>query len=207
MSDLDEELRARLAGIDPAPPSSPVDPITSPRAHELLERTMLTTDTAPDPTPRATPTWWRRPAVLAAAASLVLVAGIGAVTTLGGPDPEPRPTSITLAASDPGAAMSCIPFEVSVLRTMPVALSASVTAVEPDAVTLDVDRWYAGGTADQVRISPPAGGQAAALEGGPAFEVGQRYLITAAEGVVSSCGYSGPYSEELAQSFQEAFPG
>ena len=32
---------------------------------------------------------------------------------------------------------------------MPVALAGTVTALEPGQVTLDVDRWYRGGTADR----------------------------------------------------------
>ena len=211
MSELDEQLRARLAGIDPVPPSSPVDPVTSPRASELLERTMLTNDTptAADPTPPTSSSWWRRPAVLAAAASLVLVAGVGAATTLGGSDPKPAPapTSVALVAAGGPSMSSCIQFSVDVLRDMPMAFSGSVTSVSEGVVTLDVDRWYAGGSADQVRVSSDTSGAPVSIEGAPTLEVGQRYLISANEGVVSSCGYSGPYSEELAQSFQEAFPG
>lgn len=205
MSELDEQLRARLAGIDPMPTGSPVDPVTSPRAHELLERIMLSTPVAAEPAPSTPTPWWQRPALVAAAASLVVVAGVGTALTLDGSSPEPAPTSVTLAAPDSNAMSSCMVFDVAILRTMPVALSGSVSAIEADAVILDVDRWYAGGSADQVRLT--TSGVSPALDGGPAFEVGQRYLISASEGVVSSCGYSGAYSEQLAESYREAFPG
>ncbi len=47
----DDALRARLARLDPVPPSRAVYPPMSPRAHELLERAMtLTTEQRP-PTP------------------------------------------------------------------------------------------------------------------------------------------------------------
>jgi hypothetical protein len=38
----DDELRARLTQIDPLPTSIPVDPFTSPRAQDILERIMTT---------------------------------------------------------------------------------------------------------------------------------------------------------------------
>ncbi len=45
MNDMsDDELRSRLARIDPAPAGSPVDPVTSLRAHELVERAMQPLD-------------------------------------------------------------------------------------------------------------------------------------------------------------------
>jgi hypothetical protein len=37
------------------------------------------------------------------------------------------------------------------------------------------------------------------------FVRGERYLITATEGTVNFCRYSGPWSQNLADAFQEAF--
>jgi hypothetical protein len=39
------------------------------------------------------------------------------------------------------------------------------------------------------------------------FQQGKRYFVTAAQGTVNGCGYSGPASAELEQAFAEAFPG
>lgn len=47
----DDALRARLARLDPVPPSRAVDPPTSPRAHELLERAMTLTTEQQTPAP------------------------------------------------------------------------------------------------------------------------------------------------------------
>jgi hypothetical protein len=46
-----------------------------------------------------------------------------------------------------------------------------------------------------------------ALIDGFDFEVGQQYLITAAEGTVNFCGYSGPATPELTAAFDQAFAG
>jgi hypothetical protein len=46
-----------------------------------------------------------------------------------------------------------------------------------------------------------------ALIGGIAFDVGQLYLITAADGTVNFCGYSGVATPEMTAAFDEAFGG
>jgi hypothetical protein len=71
-------------------------------------------------------------------------------------------------------------------------------------VLLTVNHWYKGGSADEVRLeSNNAPG--IAMEGGINFEVGKRYLVTASDGTVSICGFTGEWSADLERSFQEAF--
>jgi hypothetical protein len=43
------------------------------------------------------------------------------------------------------------------------------------------------------------------LEGGTAFEQGKDYLVSASDGTVTSCGYSGPATDELRQAYEQAF--
>lgn len=193
----DAELRARLARLDPAPPSLPTVPFTSPRAQELLERAMNA------------PTRTRRPVLLAGAASIAVAAAVGGVL-LTQSDPAPPSEPTTLALSVPGGdggaiTSSCMPFDVALLKDMSPAFAGTVTEVADDSVTLDVDRWYAGGDADQVVVSQPGGATAVALDG-VAFEKGTRYLVTAEQGVVNGCGYSGEATPAFEQSFDQAFP-
>ena len=75
-----------------------------------------------------------------------------------------------------------------------------------DQVTLEVDHWYKGGDADVVQLTSP-GDESVLLEGGIQFAEGERYLVSASEGTVSSCGFSGPYTDEMAAAFAEAFGG
>lgn len=193
----DSELRARLARLDPAPPSLETVPFTSLRAQELLERAMTT------------PSRTRRPLLLAGAASVAVAAAVGGVLlTQADPVAPSGPTTLALSVpgGDGGVSMaSCIPFDVAQLKAMSPAFAGTVTEVAGDSVTLDVDRWYAGGDADQVVVSQPGGGAAVALDG-VAFEKGTRYLVTAAQGVVNGCGYSGEATPAFEQSFEEAFP-
>lgn len=204
MTDSDD-LRLRLSRIDPVPDS--FDPITSPRASELLERTMSTpvldrTDTAPRRRPR-------RVLAAAAAVAAVGVAGLGAAVVVRGNDKATPPAASTVKLALPdtrGAVASCMPFNTTILRDMSPAFAGTVATVEPTRVVLDVDRWYAGGNADQVVLSRPDASSSASLDS-VAFEPGKRYLVTAANGTVNGCGYSGLATPELEKAFNDAFGG
>jgi hypothetical protein len=202
---MTEDLRARLARIDPARLLD-AGLAESPTAHEIRERVMQTIEDTPVAAPR------RRRAGLVAgvAASVAAVAVVAAVATSGGSAPKPapkNPTTLALAAPAGGPAMSmCIAFSVDLLRDMPVAFAGTVVAVTPQSVTLDVDRWYKGGSADQVTVATPDTTTSVALDGIELTQ-GGRYLLTASEGTVSTCGFSGPASAELEAAFGEAFPG
>ena len=86
---------------------------------------------------------------------------------------------------------------------MPVAFSGSATEVGEDSITLEVDRWYTGGDADVVQL---ANYEASTVSlDGFKFEAGDRYLVTATDGTVNFCGYSGPWNQERADAFDQAF--
>jgi hypothetical protein len=210
----DDELRTRLSRLDPAPAGSPVDPVTSPRAQELVERIMQTPETQTLSTPDSADELAarrRRPYLLplVAAAVLALVVATVLVVSGGGrvadapAGEDPTTLALELPASD--VASSCMMFDVQILADMPVALAGTVTAVEPRQVTLDVDRWYRGGDADVVTIGV-LDGNSVALDGVD-FRDGERYLVTATDGVVNVCGYSGPATPAFEQAFEQAFAG
>jgi len=152
----------------------------------------------------------RRPWLPAAAAAAVLVALVAGVLVLGngtGPDSDDgQPATLALQLAPGDAAMSCIPFDVGFLREMPVAFAGTVTALDPDQVSLDVDRWYTDGGADRVTVAVPGEQTSAALDGVD-FREGARYLLTATDGTVNGCGFSGPASPELERAYAEAFGG
>lgn len=189
----DDDLRSRLAASNPTPPSAPVDPITSDRARALMEDIMSTGTTQPQTQPR-------RFALLgAAAAALVMV--VGGATLFGGLGTSDEPLVLTANGED--AMAMCLVFDVATLAEMSPAFAGTVVELTGSAATLDVDRWYTGGDAEVVEISYTPGFEA--LIGTPALEVGQRYLITATDGVVNGCGYSGPATTEYEAAFEQAF--
>ncbi len=214
----DDALRALLAGIDPARPGGPAF-AADPTTEHVEERIMATTD---QPTVReqydgdtgAARRRPRRTQWLAGAAALVLLAaGIVGALVLGGADQAPTPAApraVALSVSPGGgtATGTCIRFDVSILRDMPVAFAGTATAVTDDQVTLSVDRWYRGTAAQEraevVTLAVPGGAASVALDG-IAFSKGTQYLVAATDGTVNGCGFSGPADPQLRAAYDEAF--
>ncbi|HSJ27207.1 MAG TPA: hypothetical protein VLB67_03290 [Acidimicrobiia bacterium] len=188
----DDQLRKRLAASNPSPPSEPVDPITSGRARALMEDIMSTQTMERRVEPR-------RVRLVGAVAALLAVT-IGAASMLGlGSDKEP----LILTANGSDAMAMCLPFDIETLRGMSPAFGGTVVELTDSVATLEVDRWFVGGDAEVVEIQYTPGFEA--LIGTPTLEVGQRYLITATDGVVNGCGYSGVATPDYEASFVEAF--
>lgn len=198
----DHDLRRRLAALDPVPPSAVAEPLPRGRAARILEDAVTQLDERPTMNP-----WYRRGAVhLAAVAAAVLAVGGGVALTTGDSPADISAPRSTLALNLPGgdAVSSCLRFDVAILADMSPALAGTVTAISPDTVTIEVDRWYAGGNADSVSLARPSAQSSVALDGVD-FVQGKRYLLTAAGGTVNGCGYSGPATPELQGFFDEAF--
>ncbi len=154
----------------------------------------------------------RRTWVLAAAAAAVVAAvGGGAVALAAGDDDQSgssaqenpdKELSLTLAAQD--SMQMCLAFSPEALAPMEVAFSAEAYEVDGDTVRLAPDHWYRGGDgANDIVLT--AGSPEVLLEGGIAFEEGQRYLVSAVDGAVATCGLSAPYTDQMAAAYDEAF--
>jgi hypothetical protein len=205
----DDDLRARLARVDPTRGSADTE---GPTAQEIRERVMQTIDQDVITTDPARPARWRRPALVAAAAASVAGLALGAAVLAGGDGTAKKtdrtPTTLALKAAPGGdgtTSQSCVMFDVNFLKEMPVAFAGTVTAVGAGSVTLDVDRWYKGGDADVVTVSNPD--NASVALDGVEFTDGGHYLVTATDGTVNGCGFSGPASTELERAYAEAFGG
>lgn len=202
----DDDLRAALARLDPAPRSVP------PLSVELLERTMtVTTESTTESTPETAAPRRRTPWPAAVAAAVVLAAAGGAYVLTSGSDDEPAGGTLELAL--PGGSptmMSCLRVTegVPTLQAMTVAFAGTVTAVDASRVELSVERWYrGGGEAGQV-VLRNAPEQQQALLGATDFRVGEDYLVSAGEDLtVSVCGLSGPAEPVLQGVYDEAYGG
>ena len=202
----DDELRNRLARLDPQA-DAPVESLTSPWAQDLLERSMTSTDTRTESPSRSS----RRPLAMVAAAA-VAVAGITTAVLMTNDDggaPVAKKTTLSLKApggAAPGGPIisnSCIRFDVELLKAEPVAFAGTVTAIAPGSVTLDVTKWFKGGTADQVTVTTQDN-QTVALDG-VEFAQGKDFLVSANDGTVVACGFSGPEDPTLRQAYEQAF--
>jgi hypothetical protein len=203
---MTDELRERLGRLDPMHPAVPTESVTSQSSRELLEKIM---STPPVEQPEIQPTPKKNGWLLGVAAAAVLVVAVGGVIALtGGTDGDPvasgPPLELNAGVDDPLTSM-CIQFSVEELAKAPLAFEGTVTSVEGETVTLDVDQWFKGGDAAEVEINAPAGMEA--LIGGIPFEVGGQYLVTAYDGNVNYCGFTGESTPELKDAFEEAFAG
>ena len=200
-----DELRERLARLDPMHPGVSTESVTTPSSRELLEEIMSTPteQVTTEPAPKK-----RSPWLVGVAAAAVLVVVVGGVIALTGNSDDDQVASgppLELNAGTEDVMASCIMFSVEELARAPLAFEGTVTSVEGETVTLDVDEWFKGGDAEQVVLHAPAGMEA--LIGGIPFEEGGQYLITAYDGTVNYCGFSGPSTPEFRAAFEEAFAG
>jgi hypothetical protein len=215
----DDQLRARLTQIDPLPASIPVDPFTSPRAQDILERIMTTQ--IPDTKEKNINQRWRKPSLLTGVAAAIIAFGIVVVgiTSENPIIPSKAKTTLALKVANGGVTAStaktvtdCNPLDARGLKYTPMAFSGTVTAVSESTVTLSVDHWYKGGTADVVTLTtttlkgpwttPPA---SVSIDG-LIFTLGKHYFVTPQIGPVYSCDFSGEVAPALEKVFAEAFP-
>lgn len=206
---MTDEMREQLKRLDPMHSGMPVESLATPSSQTRLEKIMNTPviDKAATETVSSVGTA-RRPAwklVAGIAAAAVVALGSAAIINSARSDggSEVASTPLELSLGDSNSLSSCIVFDVALLAEMSPAFAATATAIEGDTVTLTVDRWYAGGDADTVVLRGAVGSPA--LIDGFEFQVGQQYLITAAEGNVNFCGYSGLATPELTAAFEAAF--
>ena len=195
---MTDQLRERLARLDPM--HQGVD--TEPPSRELLEGIMSTPVVEqPESGPEQKSNRWL--VGIAAATALVLAVGGVIALTGEGTDPVASEPPLELNAAVEDAMASCIMFSVEELARAPLAFEGTVTSVDGATVILDVDHWFKGGDAGQVVLNAPP--NMVALIGGIPFEAGGQYLITAYDGNVNYCGFSGPSTPEFRADFEQAF--
>lgn len=193
----DDELLARMRDADPARHDAPADSWLD----DLVEETMSTT---PEQSPAR-----KRWVPLAAAAAVALIAAGGVGFALSGGDDEDAPAALTTTAltlPEPDAMAMCMQVTPEALAQADQALSGTATEVADGTVTITVDTWFKGGDSDLVTLTAPDP-NLVGFEGGIEFVEGERYLVSAGDGTVSSCGFTGLDEEPLSGIYQQAFAG
>lgn len=113
------------------------------------------------------------------------------------------PVELTADASTAG---KCAVPSAETLATFDTAFSGTVTSLEDGTATLEVDQWYAGGDAATATVTTPDKDLAALLMA-VEFEKGKSYLVSATDGRVTLCGFTGETTPELQALYDEAFAG
>jgi hypothetical protein len=142
---------------------------------------------------------------LALAGVFALAIALGSGFNLGGQSPGPiaaNPTPTENPAAGGGAA-SCLVYDPANLPTFEVVFDGTVTAVDGDQVTFDVTTGWKGAEGSVTLTAPQVD---VALTGPlPDFEVGGRYLVTAAGSTINACGYTLDYDADTAAAWAGAF--
>ncbi|MFI7142952.1 hypothetical protein ACIBQ5_36205 [Streptomyces massasporeus] len=173
----DKELLARLKAADPAPQSQapPNDPV------RLLEAVMSTSEltrTAPTTSrPR------RGPALVGGvAAALILGATItwGASGFSSTSPTAAAPLTLTVGEGDNGD--RCAGPTVASLRDYGIAFEGTVSSVDGEVATFEVEHWYRGGDAATVEIRSTKDPEFVQT-----FAVGDRLLVAARDSTLDAC--------------------
>lgn len=138
--------------------------------------------------------------VTATAAVALLVFG----PRVGAPSPSPSDGGIGGGAG--GGTASCIRFDLELLAQQGFAFDGTVTAIEGESVTFDVGKWYRGSGDSSVTLTQVGQGDGVVMEGVLVdFQVGSRYLVSGADGVITGCGYSQAWDASAAADWERAF--
>lgn len=200
----------RLGLADPVPADAvPEDSLARMRA-TVQERLQMSNNLRRDPT-TVRPT--RGPLALigglaltgALAFAFAMTSGFG---LLGGTSSQPPVAVAPSPTEDPGGAAgggaaSCLVYDPANLPTFEVVLDGTVTAVDGDQVSFDVETDFQG-AGDSITLTAPVVDPA--LVGPlPDFQAGGRYLVTAIDGTIQACGYTVDYDADTATEWAAAF--
>jgi hypothetical protein len=140
---------------------------------------------------------------LVGALALAVVFGPGFGAQAPGPiAANPTPSENPAAG---GGMASCIVYDPAILPTFDIVFDGTVTAVDGDQVTFDVNEGWKGADGSVTLTRPET--QIALTGPMPDFEVGGRYLVTAAGTSINGCGYTLAYDAATAADWAAAFAG
>ncbi len=185
----DEQLRARFARIDPAATLQPASET------EILRMVSNTTSTPARTTNRKPLLLGLGALTIGAAAAAV----VGIVLTAPGGD-----VTRLAAPSGGGPAAMCAELTPENMAGADLAVGGTVVSIDGDEVTLEVTERFTGDSADRIVVAQQDPDLPSELSAA-AFEQGQQYLISSYDGVIATCGQSGPASPELEQLYRAAF--
>jgi len=123
------------------------------------------------------------------------------------------PADLTGPVPDAGAAGCASDYEPGTLADRRWAVDATVAAIRSHRrsaqVTLDVNRWYRGGTGERIPVTMTSPSRDDTEDPHPAYGVGTRLLLSGelSQGrvLVWSCGFTRYHDERTAATWSSAF--
>lgn len=152
--------------------------------------------------------------VAAVVALVVLAAGIVMVSARDGSSVDVATSPTTGDSTDEpitpgGSTGSCVElYDLDTLVKRELAFDGTVSRVDGDDVTFDVNHWYKGGSGTQATLAGAStlGGLTSA-GGTVSLEPGARLLVAGDGGFAWSCGFTQPYDADVAEQWSEALDG
>jgi hypothetical protein len=195
---LADEAMDQLRAANPA-----VAPELDAKGHTMYEQITNTEPKSP------TPAWKRWPvaagafaavgAIAVAAVILVSGGGNGDGTTAANPDTDPT--------MGPDVSLgSCIGYTVEELQLREFAFAGTATDVGDGIITFEVDEVYNGDPGETITLE----GDTSLMNSMYTdfqFEVGEQYLVSGEDTFAWGCGFTRPYTEDLAAEWAAAFEG
>lgn len=114
--------------------------------------------------------------------------------------------SVTLLTAAPPTDARCAMPTAERLAAQELAFVGTVQSIDDSTVTLAPSRFYRGTSTERVEVTASAG-ELDALIGAVEFVEGETYLVSATDGRVTVCGFSGPVTPEREQLYDAAFGG
>ena len=137
------------------------------------------------------------------ALAIALSSGFGFGTQGAGPiGAVPTPSENPAAG---GGVASCLVYDPANLPTFDIVFDGTVTAVDGDQVTFSVNDGWKGADGSITLTAPDT--DPALVGPMPSFEVGDRYLVSAAGSTINACGYTLAYDAATAATWAAAFGG
>ena len=144
-----------------------------------------------------------RPGAFAAAAAVVLIAAGGIVLATRGTETKPRPRGSVI---QPGSASCVEQYSLDTLKRRAIAFAGTVESVSDDEVTLTVDEWFKGGGSSTRVTLKGASTLGGITSAGPSVSLdpGSRLLVAGDGGFAWACGFTQPYSQQVADDWRRA---
>lgn len=193
----------RLQAADPVRADGVPDASLARVSARVQEHIMSDTRYNPDVKPTRGPLALVGGLALAGAFALAIVFGSGLGAA---PSPSSDPVANVPASENPaagGGMASCLVYDPATLPTFDVVFDGTVSAIDGDQVTFDVNEGWKGAEGSITLTNPNV--DAALVGPMPEFAVGGRYLVSAAGSTMNACNYTLDYAEDAAAEWAAAF--
>lgn len=140
---------------------------------------------------------WAIGALAAAAAAAVVVIAVIVSSGAGSPPASQEP--------QPGIGSCVETYSTASLAARDFAFDGTVSGIDGEQVTFDVNSVYTGDLADSITLTATGmTGSSITSGGGPSLVDGERYLVAGDDEFVWGCGFTQAYDEAVADEWAEA---